>query len=215
MSKSREIQYTCPYCGKEFQTTIYESINVKEDVDLKDNCMSGDIFKHLCPHCHTDFMIQNPLVYMDYDLKFMLWVSTEDVPDQVVQLAKPLHEKGYKLRRCETIQQFTEKLQIFEDHMDDIVVELGKYDSFIEYIDNRQGNPEEVTSIEYQYTKDDVMKINVRCDDKGLSFLIPIAGLEEEIRAQSDRYAVDNARFPLVDSNWIIQLFLEEDKPLN
>ena len=211
MSQTREIQYTCPYCGKEFTTTIYESINVSEDRDLKDNCMSGDIFKHLCPHCHTDFMIQNPLVYMDPELKVMIWVSDEEIPDEVVEFAKPLHKNGYTLRRCETIQQFTEKLQIFEDHMDDVLVELAKYDSFIEYIDNKQADASEITSIEYQNTKDDVMKINIRCDDKGLSFLIPIAPLEEEIRVQNDLFALDNARFPVVDANWIISLYMKED----
>jgi len=75
------------------------------------------------------------------------------------------------------VQEFAEKIQIFEDGVDDIMVELAKYDSFIEYIDNKKGTAKDVTDIEYQHTENDVMKINVRADDKGMSFLIPISVL--------------------------------------
>ena len=96
-----------------------------------------------------------------------------------------------------------------EDGISDIVVELAKYDSFIEFIDNRQGNPADVTSVEYQRTDNGVMKINVRTDDKGLSFLIPTGPLEEEVKAQSDRYEAENVTFPRINSDWVISLFTE------
>ena len=204
---SREIMYKCPYCGKEFETTIYDAVNSREDADEVDRCKSGDIFKHLCPHCHTDFMIMNPFVYTNPDDRFIIFVSENEVPESLYKLSKSFDEAGYKLRRCRTIQEFTEKLQVFEDGIDDVLVELAKYDSFIEFIDNRKGNAEDITSIEYQNTKDDVMKINVRCDDKGMSFLIPLAGLEEVINSQKDFFYVDNKTFPLINSDWIINLY--------
>ena len=40
-----------------------------------------------------------------------------------------------------------------------------------------------MTGIEYQHTENDVMKINVRADDKGMSFLIPVSVLEEEMKS--------------------------------
>ena len=65
MSETREIEYTCPYCGKQFNMTIHDSINVSQDPDLRDLCVSGDVFTHSCPHCHKSFMVLNPLLYMD------------------------------------------------------------------------------------------------------------------------------------------------------
>ncbi|MBR2066889.1 MAG: CpXC domain-containing protein [Solobacterium sp.] len=212
MMEIKDIEYTCPYCGKTFETRLYEAVNASEDVDLAELSRSGDIFKHLCPHCHTDFMIQNHFVYHDPSRKFMIVLSNEDVPYAMREYAKPMVEKGYRLRHCKTVRDFTEKVQIFEDGIDDVLVELAKYDSFIEFIDNRKGNAEEVTSIEYQSTKDDVMKINVRTDDKGLSFLIPVAGLEEVVSSQQDRFQLDEASFPCVDSAWIISLYLEDQQ---
>ena len=210
MSRTKEMKYTCPYCGREFDITVYESVNSEQDPDLRDACLSGDLFRHSCPHCHTDFMVQHPLVYSDPKNKFVIWLSANTGEESIMKAAAgPLLKQGYKLRRCATIREFTEKIQIFEDGVSDIAVELAKYDSFIEFIDNRRGNPADVTSVEYQRVNDGVMKINVRTDDKGLSFLIPMDLLEEEIRAESDRFAVNEEEFPLINSDWIISLFME------
>ena len=155
-------------------------------------------------------MIQYPLVYADPAHKFVLWLTGTNAEEEAMRkYARVLVKQGYQLRRCSTVREFTEKIQIFEDGVSDIVVELAKYDSFIEFIDSRHGNPAEVTSVEYQNVTDGVMKINVRTDDKGLSFLIPVNLLEEEIRAESDRFAINEEDFPLVNSDWIISLFME------
>ena len=44
MSQSQDIRYTCPYCHKEFDTTIYTAINAEQDPDLKEACISGECF---------------------------------------------------------------------------------------------------------------------------------------------------------------------------
>jgi len=209
MSRFKEIEYQCPYCGKQFTINAYESVNAQEDPDLRDSCLSGDIFRHSCPHCHTDFMIQYPLVYMDPRHKFVIWLNQNEAGRDMHAFSMPLVKQGYTLRRCATLKEFTEKIQILEDGVSDIAVELAKYDSFIEFIDNRKGKPEDVTSVEYQNTNDGVMKINIRTDDKGMAFLIPMAMLEEEIRAEHEVFEVHDEDFPLVNSDWIISLFMD------
>ncbi len=208
MSQFHEITYTCPYCGKSFSMTVYDSVSVKQDPDLRDRCISGDIFQRECPHCHSTFLVQNDLIYTDQDNKFALWLSKKDLGAlDLSSIVKPLLEKGFKLRRCATVQEFTEKIQILEDGMDDILVELAKYDCFIEFVDNKKGTAEEVTSVTYQSVDNGIVKINVRTDDKGMAFIIPIAMLEEERDQNPELYAVDENTFPLVNSDWIISLF--------
>lgn len=211
MSKSEDIKYICPYCHKEFEITIYHSVNAEEDPDLRERCISGDVFQHSCPHCHTDFMIQNPLLYEDPKNKFVLWVSSNDVGSDLSALSQPLIQKGYKLRRCSTVKEFVEKIQILEDGVDDIMVELAKYDSFIDFLDSRKGNPEDVTSIDYIYTKDDVMKIDIKMDDKGMSFLIPVSGLKEELESNAELFEVDDRHFPCINGEWMISLFMKPE----
>ncbi|MBQ9327782.1 MAG: CpXC domain-containing protein [Solobacterium sp.] len=208
MSNSRIVEYQCPYCGTKFETEIYDSVTADEDEDLRDRCVSGDLFRTSCPHCKQDFMIQFPLVYIDRRNRFVLWLSeTEPGEELVRQIAGPLAPAGYTLRRTPTLKEFTEKIQIFEDGADDRAVELAKYDSLIEFIDNKKGTAEDVTSIDYQKTENGVMKINVRTGDKGMSFLIPVSMLEEEMEQNPERYRVDDASFPVINAEWMIQLF--------
>ncbi len=211
MSNSQTLKYKCPYCEKEFEIEVYNTVNSSQDPDLRDRCKSGDIFRHSCPHCHSDFMIQNPLLYEDPDHKFVILVSSNDEGNSLSSFGEPLLKKGYKLRRCSTVKEFVEKIQIFEDGADDIGVELAKYDSFIDFLESRKGDPKEVTSIDYVYTKDDVMKIDIRIDDKGMSFLIPVSGLKEELEANKELFEVDEKSFPCINSEWMISLFTQPE----
>lgn len=191
--------------------TVYQTVHAQNDPDLRERCMSGDIFHHSCPHCHTDFMVQNPLLYEDPEHKFVLWVSQNEISDNISSFALPLKEKGYTLRRCSTVKEFTEKIQILEDGVDDIAVELAKYDSFIDFLNSRKGKAEEVTSVDYAYTKDDVMKIDIRMDDKGMSFLIPVSGLKEEIDSNKELFETDESYFPCINGDWMISLFAKSE----
>ncbi len=210
MNESRNVNYRCPYCGREIEVEIYDSITADEDADLRDRCVSGDLFRVSCPHCKREFMLQYPLVYIDKAHRFVLFLCEEDrIPGVVKNLASTLAKAGYKMRRTPTLIEFAEKIQIFEDGVDDRLVELAKYDSLIEFIDNKKGRAEDVTSIEYQRTENGVMKINIRTGDKGMSFLIPLVMVEEEMNASPERYALESD-FPVVNAAWIIDLFQPE-----
>ena len=211
MSVSHEQQYHCPYCGEEFTITVYDTVTSTKDPDLRDRVLSGDIFQHTCPHCHKEFMIQNQLLYSDAEHKFVLWLSQNEAGMTVSEFAKPLALQGYRLRRCATIQEFIEKIEIFEDGMNDVAVELAKYDSFIEFLENKKGIAEDVTSIDYERVKNDVMKIIVRTGDKGMSFLIPVNMIEEELKTEEDLYTIKEEDFPLINRDWMISVFKEVD----
>ncbi|MCH3962379.1 MAG: CpXC domain-containing protein [Solobacterium sp.] len=211
MSASHDLQYKCPYCGQEFTITVYDTVTASKDPDLRDRVLSGDIFQHTCDHCHKEFMIQNPLLYSDKEHKFVLFLSQNDVGTSLAEFAKPLVSQGYRLRRCATIQELVEKIEIFEEGMNDIAVELAKYDSFIEFLENKKGKAEDVTSVAYEHAKDDVMKIVVHTGDRGMSFLIPVNMIEEELKTEEDLYTVNDEDFPLINQDWIISLFKQSD----
>lgn len=209
MSTSQDIAYTCPYCGKQFEITVWHSVNGDKDPDLRERAVSGDLFVHSCPHCHKDFMIQNVLLYTDAVNKFAICLSANDVDAGLRQAAGPLAAQGWKLRRCATLKEFTEKIGIFEDGLDDVAVELAKYDSFIEFLDSRKGNAKDVTAVEYQKIEEGIIKINVRTDDQGMSFLTPMDTLLEEMKVDADLFALDETTFPCVNGDWIISLYTE------
>lgn len=208
MSRSHDVKYVCPYCGKAFEITVYDAVNAEIDKDLRDRCLSGEIFQQTCPHCRKEFLVQNELLYTDPYHKFVIFVSQQPVPKAVsAMVGGPLVKKGYKLRRCSTVKEFTEKIAVLEDEVDDIQVELAKYDSFIEFVDNKKGTAQDITSVDYERCENGVMKINVRTHDRGMAFLIPLTMLEEEIDASSESFKVDSEEFALVNSTWILSLF--------
>ena len=55
------------------------------------------------------------------------------------------------------------------------------------------------------------MKINVRTDDRGMAFLIPLQMLEEEMAQNPERYEVDNETIPVINSAWITSLFMPSE----
>lgn len=209
MSKNHDVKYKCPYCGYVFDMTVYDAVNVQQDPDLRDRCVYGEIFQQECPHCHKQFLVQNDLLYEDPIHKFAIWVCAHDFGKMDIRaFTKPLVQKGYVLRRCATVKEFAEKIQILEDGVNDVMVELAKYDCFIEFVDNKKGKPEDITSIEYQRTENDVMHINVKTGDKGMAFMIPTAMLEEEMNQKPERYKVDDSEMPLVNADWMVSLFM-------
>lgn len=199
--------YVCPYCGKSFELEHYTSVNADQEPDLKEMCVSGDIFHQTCPHCHHDFYVEHDLVYTDRNHRFVIFFSKKDPGDQLRSFGEPLVNMGYRLRRCATIQEFTEKLQIFEDGLDDVAVELAKYDSFIDYVNQYQKDPKEVTAVLYQNIENGVMKINVKTQDQGMRFLIPLQMVEEEMKVDQDAFSVDDLSFPLINGDWIISIY--------
>ncbi|MBE6121248.1 MAG: CpXC domain-containing protein [Solobacterium sp.] len=211
MSNSRIVSYKCPYCGREFEVEIWDTVTAASDPDLRDRCLSGDLFRLSCPHCKQEFMVQYPLIYIDEDHRFILWLSEKEAPESLRRTTGTLHEKGYVMRRCSTLKEFCEKIQILEDGVSDVMAELAKYDCFIEFVDNGRGTPEEITGVEYQRTENGIMKITVRCSDKGMSFMIPLSMLEEEMNQNPEIYELHNDIFPLVNADWIMSLFEEAD----
>jgi len=72
MSKKRSIKINCQKCNKEFEITIYDSINVDIDPDLREEFLSNRIYFHKCPHCGEIHFFPMPVLYHDMTHKFMV-----------------------------------------------------------------------------------------------------------------------------------------------
>ena len=72
MSKKRSIKINCQKCNKEFEITIYDSINVDIDPDLREEFLSNRIYFHKCPHCGEIHFLPMPVLYHDMTHKFMV-----------------------------------------------------------------------------------------------------------------------------------------------
>jgi RNA polymerase subunit RPABC4/transcription elongation factor Spt4 len=51
MSSFRNIKITCPACNTEGSYTVWDSVNVDLDPELKVKVMDGSLFTWICPNC--------------------------------------------------------------------------------------------------------------------------------------------------------------------
>ena len=204
MYKKTQRVFKCPHCGKELTLTFYESVNVKDDDDLKRQVLAGDIFRFECDKCHYRFMACYDSLYHDPQKKFMVYLKSSPIPTN--EQFKLLLDKGYVLRWVKDIGSFIEKIEILDEGLDDRAVEFAKYDSFIDYIQNK-GKPEDVTGVYYQGYDDDILKIKIGLDDKAITTMTPYEGLVEEMSQYPDLFKLDDPFFACVDPKWIIDIF--------
>lgn len=212
MTQSNKRIFKCPKCNSEFTMDVYDVINVKEDEHLIERVLSGDCFVAECPKCHSRFVVQHDCLYHNPDKKFMVYLCHEKITTDGFDMER-MSTQGYTLRWCKDIGSFIEKIQVLEDGLDDRAVEFAKYDSFIDYIQNK-GEHSDITGIYYQEIDNGILKIKVELDDKAFGAMIPYDALIAEMEEYADMFALDTDFFPCVDSKWIIDIFEEAQEKL-
>jgi hypothetical protein len=72
MTKERVEEIECPKCGIKQTETLYESINVKLNPELKERLFQAEINRFHCKNCGNDAFVALPLLYHDMGKKYCL-----------------------------------------------------------------------------------------------------------------------------------------------
>ena len=123
MSESRQDTFTCPQCGEDGPLTLWNSINVDLDPDARKRVEDLSVFEWTCPNCGKTCLVLHPCLYHDMSNEFMVWFAPDDEPQEGAQFSQLDH---YILRTTHTPNEFREKVNILERHLDDRAVELTK-----------------------------------------------------------------------------------------
>lgn len=65
MSQKRKHEIACPFCGREQQVELWDSINVDSDPELREALQRGRVNRVECGGCKQSFRIEKPLAYLD------------------------------------------------------------------------------------------------------------------------------------------------------
>ena len=77
MSSFRNIKITCPACNTEGSYTVWDSVNVDLDPELKSKVMDGSLFTWICPNCKQSFNAPYSFLYHDMTHNFMVYFESE------------------------------------------------------------------------------------------------------------------------------------------
>ena len=83
MSRSIEVQISCPFCGFSQIVSVYTSVNVTLDPDLRERILNDNINRFTCMDCGKTSFIAINLIYHDMERKFAVWFSPQgDIPEK-------------------------------------------------------------------------------------------------------------------------------------
>lgn len=82
MSRSTTHKMTCP-CGERFDHTIYEYVNVANNLQLRYTVLAGLLNVATCPNCGRRAAIGRPFIYSDPDCRLLAYVHPRnDAPEE-------------------------------------------------------------------------------------------------------------------------------------
>jgi hypothetical protein len=137
MTMIRTIPVTCPGCGLETGTEVYDSLNVSLNPALKERLLSGSLIKWQCEVCGEQRLNGFPLLYHDMNQGVLIqWMHSNYAPTQH-ELAAALPPRAecdsflamnpeYCFRVVREFDELVEKIRIFDAGFDDRAVEWMK-----------------------------------------------------------------------------------------
>ena len=149
MSMEHEEMVKCSKCGHEDGFVIWQSLYATLNPEAKADMMESCLFEHKCPKCgHVDSYTYD-LLYHDMESMFMIQLcEAEDRVADYVAMFDDFSKKTddlikmddeYKLRLVDSRNNLREKVYIFDQGLDDRVIEIMKL--FIRF-DISKENPE-------------------------------------------------------------------------
>lgn len=148
----------CSRCGEKTEITIYKSINISENPELKEKIRNGSLFIWECPHCRQANLARYETLYHDPEQKIMIWLmpSGELSETQMQAIANHTRAMGnYRLRLVKDVGALMEKILIFDSGLDDMAVEMCKYVTKMELVSRNGSAREEIESMPFHFHRTD------------------------------------------------------------
>ena len=125
MSLPEKKKVNCPKCGKEIEFTMWNSINTQMDFAVKD-IISGDLFRIECPECGFEVLVKYPILFNDMNHGVMIQYLPPEAGEPDERARELIQKGGIDYRLVKTQEALREKTMIFNEGLDDRIIELEK-----------------------------------------------------------------------------------------
>lgn len=124
----------CPVCQAEVERDIVTKIDARHEPERKQDLLDGTLFNFECDECGAKRQIDHDFMYLDRDLKVVICLipQLEDRKAEMEEILTQFMRQStedlsqYSLRVVRTAPTLVEKATIFNDGLNDIVVEIVK-----------------------------------------------------------------------------------------
>lgn len=132
MSECRTEQITCPRCHYDSSMTVWNSINVDLDPEIKEKFLDGDLFDWKCEVCGLETKVPFGTIYHDMEHRFMLlfdpWEDNRETSEaEEIEMPQGFNLPNYTFRWVYGMNSLREKINILAATLNDIAVERMKY----------------------------------------------------------------------------------------
>ncbi len=199
---------TCPKCGQVQSQTIYERISAVESPELREKILKNQLYKFTCNNCSNTLTLLYPSLYHDAVSGFMIYLIPEKDQERYGSLElDSIMEEYLNLKTTRIVRipnQLAEKIIIFENGLDDRLVELVKQET-IYFLQNQHDAPE-------------ILEVYLNKSENGYYFVI-IHGpddfrtidVDEKVfdiaLKKYESYLIQPAPFAIIDQLWASHIF--------
>lgn len=208
MSLRESHNIKCQECQNEFGIDEWNSINVIELPELREQTIKGDIFKFTCPSCNKEQIIIYDCLYFDKEQKFMVQLLPEYPNKEYLfsnEEAKFITNFGKNLYRLASdYTSFIEKVRVLTLGLNDKAVEICKSVAYTTYtLKNKNKVPQNAF---YVKSDDKVMAFQLMFSDGKPEFIsIPIEFYTKVAKKlEESPLAKESFSFKKIDLKWAL-----------
>lgn len=121
--KSILVELQCPYCGYKTHKKSEQFIVSQFESKFRNQILEDRFFHHECACCHRQLSFLHTCLYQDHQHHFIILLQTQK-NDKIPEFEEDSHMIKRLVFSKEELQ---EKIHIFEDNLDDIVIECIKW----------------------------------------------------------------------------------------
>ncbi len=132
MSMECKETYICPECGHEQECTVWHSLNGDMDPEAKQQLLDGTLFLSECSNCGHKSNLNYMLLYHDMTNQVMVYYVDEESVNETLETMKNSQKQfgmdmsGYRNRIVTDQNSLREKAIVFDNGLDDRIVEIIK-----------------------------------------------------------------------------------------
>lgn len=135
MSIPRGYPITCNNCVNQQNFTIWHSINVDSNPELREMVKNRTLFNFKCKKCGVDFNIEYKTLYHDSSNGFMIQYFPDNTTEEELKefdntiqetSMRYFEHKNYTFRKALDKNSLIETIYILEHHLNDILINVMK-----------------------------------------------------------------------------------------